>query len=91
MGCKIIFAPEAIVDLAEAVRHIAKDDPETARRVGHALIERVTILENFPLAGSAVSESSWHSKTRFSPLPDLLSSPAGGAVRGHPALLAWGA
>ena len=52
MGCKIIFAPEAIVDLAEAVRHIAKDDPETARRVGHALIERVTILENFPLLGA---------------------------------------
>lgn len=52
MGCKIIFAPQAIADLAEAVRHIAKDDPETARRIGNALIDRVTILENFPLLGS---------------------------------------
>jgi plasmid stabilization system protein ParE len=52
MGCKIIFAPEAIADLAEAVRHIAKDDPETARRVGLALIDRIAILENFPLIGS---------------------------------------
>ena len=52
MGCKIIFAPQAITDLAEAVGHIAKEDPETARRIGHALIDRVAILENFPLLGS---------------------------------------
>lgn len=52
MGCKIIFAPQAIADLAEAVRHIAKDDPAAAMRVGNALIDRVIILENFPLLGS---------------------------------------
>lgn len=52
MGCKIIFAPEAIADLAEAVRHVAKNDPETAARVGHALIERAAILGNFPLIGA---------------------------------------
>ena len=52
MGCKIIFAPQAIADLAEAVRHIAKEDPKTAERVGHSLIDRVAILENFPLLGS---------------------------------------
>jgi hypothetical protein len=40
MGCKIIFAPQAIADLAEAVHHIAKDDPETALRIGNALIDR---------------------------------------------------
>lgn len=53
MGCKVIFAPQAIADLAEAVRHIAKDDSETARRIGNALIDRVAILGNFPLLGSA--------------------------------------
>jgi addiction module RelE/StbE family toxin len=52
MGCKIIFAPQAIADLAAAVRHIAKDNPQTAQRIGNALIERVAILENFPLLGS---------------------------------------
>ena len=52
MGCKIIFAPQAIADLAEAVHHMAKENPETAMRVGNALIDRVAILENFPLIGS---------------------------------------
>ena len=52
MGCKVIFAPQAIADLASAVRHIAKDDPQTAERIGNALIDRVAILESFPLLGS---------------------------------------
>jgi plasmid stabilization system protein ParE len=52
MGCKIIFAPQAIADLEELVRHIAKDNPITAERIGNALIDRVTILEKFPLLGS---------------------------------------
>ena len=52
MGCKIIFAPQAIADLAEAVRHIAKDDPQTAQRIGDALIDRAAMLENFPLLGA---------------------------------------
>ena len=52
MGCKVIFSPQAIADLAAAVRHIAKDDPRTAERIGHALIDRVAILENFPLLGA---------------------------------------
>jgi plasmid stabilization system protein ParE len=52
MGCKIVFAPQATADLAEAVRHIAKEDPETALRVGNALIDRVAILENSSLIGS---------------------------------------
>jgi plasmid stabilization system protein ParE len=52
MGCKVIFSPQAIADLAKAVRHIAKDDPQTAERIGHALIDRVAILESFPLLGA---------------------------------------
>ena len=52
MGCKIILSPQAIEDLAAIVRRIAKDDPEVAQRIGHALIDRVSILENFPLLGS---------------------------------------
>ena len=52
MGCKIIFSPQALADLEAAVRFIAKDNPDAAVRVGHALIDRVAILENFPLIGS---------------------------------------
>jgi addiction module RelE/StbE family toxin len=52
MGCKVIFSPQAIADLESVVRYIATDDPDTAVRVGNALIDRVTILENFPLIGS---------------------------------------
>jgi len=53
MGCKIIFAPQAIADLGEIVAYIAKDDSEAAKRLGLALINRVAILENFPLIGAA--------------------------------------
>jgi len=52
MGCKIIFSPQAIADLESAVRFIAQDNPDAAVRVGHGLIDRVAILENFPLVGS---------------------------------------
>ena len=52
MGCKIIFSPQAIADLESAVRFIAKENPDAAVRVGNALIDRVAILENFPLLGS---------------------------------------
>lgn len=52
MGCKIIFSPQAIADLAAVVRRIARDDPQTAERIGHALIDRVASLENFPYLGA---------------------------------------
>ena len=52
MGCKIIFSPQALADLESAVRFIATQNPDAAVRVGDALIDRVAILENFPLIGS---------------------------------------
>jgi toxin ParE1/3/4 len=52
MGCKIIFSPQAIADLEAAVRFIAGENPAAAVRVGNALIDRVEILENFPLLGA---------------------------------------
>ena len=51
MGCKIIFSPQAIADLESAVRFIAAENPDAAVRLGNALIDRVAILENFPLLG----------------------------------------
>ena len=52
MGCKIIFSPQALADLEAAVRFIAEENPDAAARVGNALIDRVAVLENFPLLGS---------------------------------------
>jgi plasmid stabilization system protein ParE len=52
MGCRIIFSPQAIADLQTVVRFIAKENPEIALRVGNALIDRVAILQNFPLIGA---------------------------------------
>jgi addiction module RelE/StbE family toxin len=52
MGCKIIFSPQAIADLESAARFIAKENPDVAIRAGNALIDRVAILENFPLLGA---------------------------------------
>jgi addiction module RelE/StbE family toxin len=52
MGCKIVFSPQSIADLAAIVRSIAKNSPATAQRIGNALINRVAILENFPLLGT---------------------------------------
>jgi len=34
------------------VRHLAKDDPATAVCIGNELVDRVEILENFPLPGA---------------------------------------
>ncbi|MEK7677268.1 MAG: type II toxin-antitoxin system RelE/ParE family toxin [Verrucomicrobiota bacterium] len=48
----IIFSLQAIADLESAVRFIAKDNPDAAVRVGNSLMDRVAILENFPLVGS---------------------------------------
>lgn len=58
MGCKIIFSPQAVADLAEVVRYIAKDDSATAVRVGNELINRVEILENFPMLGAPYPKRS---------------------------------
>lgn len=58
MGCKIIFSPQAIEDLAAAVHFIAEENPEAAVRLGHALIDRVAILETFPLIGSPYAKRS---------------------------------
>ena len=52
MGCKIIFSPQAIADLEAVVHFIAMEDRQIALRVGNALIDRVAILENFPLIGA---------------------------------------
>jgi toxin ParE1/3/4 len=52
MGCQIVFSPQAIADLESVVRFIAHDNPDAALRVGNTLIDKIAILENFPLVGA---------------------------------------
>lgn len=65
MGRKIIFSPAAIADLESVVRFIAKDNPEAAARVGHALIDRVSILEKLSLDWCGVCSSARHAQIGF--------------------------
>jgi toxin ParE1/3/4 len=51
MEWEISFSPRAIEDLSEAVRYLARDNPEAAERVGNALIDRVLVLTKFPKLG----------------------------------------
>jgi toxin ParE1/3/4 len=53
MGFQIIISPQAIADLEAIVSYIANDDRTAAERVGYDLIDRVTILKQFPLLGSS--------------------------------------
>jgi plasmid stabilization system protein ParE len=78
MGCKVVLSPQAIADLTQAVRHIAKDDPQAAERIGHALIDRVAILENFPLLGAPYPKRPGVRKLVSRPLRYFLSIKRGG-------------
>jgi plasmid stabilization system protein ParE len=40
MGWKIIFAPQALEELEQIVRFIAKNDPQAAIRFGDYLVDR---------------------------------------------------
>ena len=56
MGYQIIFSPQSLSDLERIVRHISRDAPFAAERIGNALIDRVMILENFPQLGPAYAK-----------------------------------
>jgi toxin ParE1/3/4 len=56
MGCKIIFSPQAVADLEAAVRFIANENPDAALRFGNTLIDRVAVLEHFPMLGPPYSK-----------------------------------
>ncbi len=51
MGFKVIFAPQAIEQLDEIVRYIAKDNPTAAEKFGIRLVERTALLADFPEIG----------------------------------------
>jgi plasmid stabilization system protein ParE len=56
MDYQVILSPRAIQDLAEIVRYISLDNPVTAEKFGHALIDAALSLKNFPERGRLVPE-----------------------------------
>ena len=52
MGWKIIFAPQALEELEQIVRFIARDNPDAAIRFGDYLVDRAESLANFPELGT---------------------------------------
>ena len=53
---RVEFSSLAIRDLDQIVAFISADNPETAERFGHQLIERAEAAAVHPLAGRAVPE-----------------------------------
>jgi plasmid stabilization system protein ParE len=53
MGCKIIFAPQALEQLEQIVRFIAQHDPAAAERFGNYLVYRAELLADFPELGTS--------------------------------------
>ncbi len=58
MGYKVIFAPQAIERLEEIVRYIAQDNPSIAKKFGLSLIDRTSLLSDFPELGQPYSKRS---------------------------------
>jgi len=53
MDYQVIWSDAAIGDLHEICTHIARDNPQAAKRVGQGILEHVRILGSFPLIGPA--------------------------------------
>ena len=51
MGWKIDWTEPALEDLGEAVKYIARDDPDAAVLVGEKIVAHVELLESFPEIG----------------------------------------
>lgn len=56
MDYRVVLAPRAIEDLKNIVLYIAPDRPDSAKRLGLALIDKTKILARFPLSGRIVPE-----------------------------------
>ena len=51
MDYKVIWDDEAIAELAQAVRHIAPQNPVAARRTGATILQKAGTLGSFPRLG----------------------------------------
>jgi toxin ParE1/3/4 len=51
MDYAVIWDDEAIEELRQAVFYIAQNNPIAARKMGHAINEKILRLQSFPLSG----------------------------------------
>jgi plasmid stabilization system protein ParE len=56
MDYKVIWDEEAIDELAQAVRHIAADNPDAARKTGETIFQKAGNLGLFPRMGKIFSK-----------------------------------
>jgi plasmid stabilization system protein ParE len=49
---KVILSPASIRSLEQVTAWIAKDDSALAEKTGNGLLDRIAILQRFPLVGS---------------------------------------
>jgi plasmid stabilization system protein ParE len=89
MGWKVIFAPRAHARLAEIVRFIANDDPQTAIRFGDYLVDRAGSLGEFPQLGTPYRKRANVRRSLVQIVFHLLSNPSKGAGNRNHGLLAF--
>jgi plasmid stabilization system protein ParE len=58
MVYKVILSNRSIVDLRTICEYIAKDNPDAARKFGHALLDDIQELERLPRRGRIYDESN---------------------------------
>lgn len=51
MVCQVVWTDPAIATLKELCEHIAKENPDAARKLGMELVEHAESLEQLPLRG----------------------------------------
>ena len=56
MVAKIIWAPSPRADLRSSVRHVSRDNPDAARRLGQQIIERAESRATFPEKGRVIAK-----------------------------------
>jgi plasmid stabilization system protein ParE len=68
MGYKVIWDDEAIAELSQAVRYIAKCNALAARRLGEAILQKAGALGQFPEMGKVFQKSNREDVREF-PVP----------------------
>jgi toxin ParE1/3/4 len=56
MAFQVLITDRANQDLSEIVAFIKKDNPGAAEKLGHAMIDHLKILRDFPFVGRMVPE-----------------------------------
>lgn len=56
MDYKVIWTPQGIETLREAVEYIAQDNSSAARKMGDAILKKALLLEDFPRLGKVFAK-----------------------------------